>query len=167
MSALVIDAFDFCRLKERLEGETAVADLKRLAAECVNPTTFLRWSLLGGTDAFGHPQLTISAAATVRLMCQRCVTPFEFSFATESILLLASSEEQADAIEEIVADDTIDVIVGSRVMKVVELIEDEALLALPLSPRHEACPDTSVLDTLSRDRPASPFEALKNIKQKN
>jgi uncharacterized protein len=167
MSALVIDAFEFCRLKERLDGEAAVADLKRLAADCVNPNTSVRWTLQGGTDALGHPQLTLSAAGTVQLMCQRCMSPFEFAFATESILLLASSEEEADQIEETIADDSIDVIVGSRTMKVMELVEDEALLALPLSPKHEVCPDPGVLDTLKQDAKPSPFAVLKDIKQKN
>jgi uncharacterized protein len=167
MSALVIDAFEFCRLKERLEGEAAVADLKRLAADCVNPSTILRWSLLGGTDALGYPQLTLSVAGTVQLRCQRCMTPFDYSFAAESILLLAKSEEHADEIEEAIADDTIDVVVGSRAMNVMELVEDEALLALPLSPKHDVCPDTSVLDALSDGKKVSPFDVLKNIKQKN
>jgi uncharacterized protein len=167
MGALVIDAFEFCRLKERLEGETPVADLKRLAADCVRPTNSLRWSLVGGKDALGHPQLTMSVVGSVQLMCQRCMTPYDYSFETESILLLAKSEEQADEIEESVADDAIDVIVGGKTMNVLDLIEDEALLALPLSPRHEVCPDTAALDAVNERKQASPFDVLKNIKQKN
>jgi uncharacterized protein len=167
MSALVIDAFEFCRLKERLDGEAPVADLKRLAADCVNPSTSLRWSLQGGSDALGHPQLTMSVEGSVQLICQRCVKPMDYSFASESRLLLANSEEQADGIEEAIADDTIDVIVGSRAMKVMELVEDEALLALPLSPRHETCPDKAAIEVLDEIKKPSPFEILKNIKQKN
>lgn len=167
MSALVIDAFEFCRLEERLEGEAAVAELRRLASDCVDPTTSLRWSLLGGTDALGHLQMTMSVSGNVRLMCQRCMTSFDFSFASESMLLLAKSEEQADEMEEAIADDTIDVIVGSKTMNVMELVEDEALLALPLSPKHDVCPDTSALDALGDDKQASPFDVLKNLKQKN
>ncbi|HTH44918.1 MAG TPA: YceD family protein [Oxalicibacterium sp.] len=167
MGALVIDAFEFCRLKERLEGETPVADLKRLAAECVNPSTSLRWSLQGGTDALGHPQLTMSVAGDVQLICQRCVKPMDFSFAPESILLIANSEEHADQIEEAIADESIDVIVGSKAMQVMELVEDEALLALPLSPRHEACPDKAAIEVLDEVKKPSPFAVLKNIKQQN
>jgi uncharacterized protein len=111
--------------------------------------------------------LTLSVAGSVPLMCQRCMAPFDYSFETESILLLAQSEEQADEIEEAIADDTIDVIVGSKAMDVMNLIEDEALLALPLSPRHDVCPDATALDALKQDRKASPFDVLKNIKQKN
>jgi uncharacterized protein len=167
MGALVIDAFEFCRLKGRLEGETPVVDLKRLAAECVDPSTSLRWSLQGGTDALGHPQLTMSVAGAVQVVCQRCVKPMDFSFAPESILLIANSEEQADQIEEAIADDTIDVIVGSKAMQVMELVEDEALLALPLSPRHEVCPDNAVIEVLEEVKKPSPFAVLKNLKQQN
>ncbi|HWT71141.1 MAG TPA: YceD family protein [Oxalicibacterium sp.] len=164
---VVIDAFEFCRLKERLTGEAPVADLKRLAADCVNPSTSLRWSLQGGIDALGHPQLTMSVEGQVQLICQRCVKPMDYAFASESILLLANSEEHADQIEEAIADESIDVIVGSKSMQVMELIEDEALLALPLSPRHEMCPDGAAVETLTEVKKPSPFEVLKNIKQKN
>jgi uncharacterized protein len=167
MSALVIDAFEFCRLEERLEGETPVIDLKRLAAECVNPSSSLRWSLVGGFNQLGYPQLIMSVAGGVSLLCQRCVTPFEFAFASQSLLLLAKSEEQADEIEEAIADDTIDVIVGSRTMSVMELVEDEALLALPLAPKHEVCPGNAAVKELDEAKKPSPFAVLKNIKQKN
>jgi len=167
MSALVIDAFEFCRLKERLEGETPVLDLKRLAAECVNPSGALQWSVVGGLNPLGYPQLTLSVAAAVPLICQRCVAPFDFDFASQSIVVLAKSEEQADEIDDAIADDTIDVIVGSRTMNVMELIEDESLLALPLAPKHDVCPGTPLIDEVKPDSKPSPFAVLKNIKQKS
>jgi len=166
MSAPVIDAFEFCRLKERLEGETPVAELPRLAAECVDPNTSLRWSLEGGMDTFGHPRLRMGVAGTVQLTCQRCMTPFAFPIRSESVLVLAKSEAQADEIEELIADDAVDVIVGSRTANVLEWIEDEALLALPLSPRHEICPDGRAVGDRGDDGKPSPFDVLKGIGRK-
>ena len=52
-------------------------------------------------------------------------------------------------------------------MQVMELVEDEALLALPLSPRHEACPDKAAIEVLDEVKKPSPFAVLKNIKQQN
>lgn len=167
MSAFVIDAFEFSRLKERREGEVAIASLQRLAAECVNPTTSLRWSLVGGADAFGHPQLVMAVAGTVKLMCQRCMTPFDFAIASESELILAKTEEHADEIEESLADDSIDVIVGSKTLNVLALVEDEALLTIPLAPKHDVCPGNAVVDNLASDKKPSPFDVLRNIKQQN
>jgi uncharacterized protein len=40
-------------------------------------------------------------------------------------------------------------------MILLDLIEDEALLALPQSPKHEVCPDTGLLDKLKTEKPSA------------
>jgi uncharacterized protein len=77
--------------------------------------------------------------------------------------MLGKDDEHADEIEEIINDETIDVIVGSRSMDAAALIEDEALLALPQVPKHDVCPDTAQLDALKTEK-KSPFAALKDLK---
>jgi uncharacterized protein len=79
------------------------------------------------------------------------------------MLVLGKDDEEADQLEEILDDESIDVIVGSRTCDLHDLIEDEALLALPQVPRHEVCPDSKLLDALKTDKP-SPFAGLKNLK---
>lgn len=165
MSAFVIDAFEFCRLKERLEGDVAVADLARLAEDTVDRSGLVHWSLQGESDSNGHPQLMLSVSGSVRLLCQRCLTPFAFGIASETALILAKDENSVDEIDALLADDTIDVIVGSRAMDIIALIEDEALLALPLSPRHDVCPDQSMVSEHQEAKKDSPFAILKNIKK--
>jgi uncharacterized protein len=165
MHAFVIDGFEFCRLKERREGEIAVSDLNRLADELVNQSGLLHWSLQGGTDQVGHPQLTLSVAGVVQLRCQRCLAPIAFTIASESVLILANDESSADEIDALLGDDTIDVIVGSKTLDIVGLIEDEALLALPLAPKHVTCPDQVALDALQNVKKDSPFTVLKNLKK--
>lgn len=166
MNAFVIDAFEFCRLKERREGEIAVSDLPRLAKESVDEFGSMRWSLQGGKDSLGHPQLTLSVAGTVQLICQRCLTPFAFDIESESVLVLASDDASADAIDALLDDDAVEVIVGSRNFSILELVEDEALLAIPASPKHVVCPERLVTTGTSKDaEKVSPFAVLKNLKQ--
>jgi uncharacterized protein len=166
MSAFVIDAFEFCRLKERREGETAVAELPRLAGESVDQFGSIRWSLQGGSDRLGHPQMNLSVSGSVQLMCQRCLAPIVFDIVSESVLVLADDEPSADAIEALLDDDAIEVIVGSRTFNFADLIEDEALLALPPSPKHEVCPDKLMPDTSGdAEKKVSPFAVLKNLKR--
>lgn len=165
MSAFVIDAFEFSRLKERREGDVSIADMARLSAESVNKSTSLHWSLQGGADTLNHPQLIMSVSGTIELMCQRCMTPLKFAIESESVLILAKNDERADEIDALLADDTIDVIVASRTLNVMELIEDEALLAIPLAPKHGVCPDHAVLDGLMGTKKPSPFDVLKGMKQ--
>jgi uncharacterized protein len=44
------------------------------------------------------------------------------------------------------------------------MIEDEALLALPLSPKHDVCPDPSDFAAAKSGKADSPFAVLKNLK---
>lgn len=165
MNAFVIDAFEFCRLKERREGEIPVAELPRLAEESVDKSGSVRWVLHGGSDMRGHPQLDLTVSGTVSLMCQRCLAPFVFQVESSAILVLASDESSADEIEAQLADESVEVIVGSHSFDVTQIIEDEALLAIPLSPKHDVCPDVVVRPALQEVEKESPFAVLKKLKQ--
>lgn len=164
MDNFVIDVFEFCRQKLQREGNFAVADLHRLSGECADHTGNLQWSLSGEINSMGHAQCRLSVSGVVRLMCQRCLTPFAFTIASHSLIVLANDDEQADDIEGLLDDDTIDVIVGSKKFNFFDLIEDEALLALPLAHKHEVCPDSSVMDKVT-DSKTSVFSVLKDLKQ--
>lgn len=165
MNALVIDAFEFCRLKESREGEIAVADLPRLADESVDKTGLVRWALQGGSNWQGHPQLTLSVSGAVQLMCQRCLTPFGFNIESESVLILAQDEGSADEMDALLVDEPVEVIVGSRSLNIAVLIEDDALLTIPLSPKHGVCPDRLMPEPVKEVEKASPFAVLKNLKK--
>jgi uncharacterized protein len=165
MNAFVIDAFEFCRRNERREGEVAIADLPRLADESVDKSGALHWSLQGGSGKQGHPQLMVTVSGTVRLMCQRCLTPLAFDISSESVLVLAPDEGSADEIDALLADESVEVIVGSRTFDIAQLIEDDALLTIPLSPKHEACPDQLVPEAAKGAEKVSPFAMLRKLKQ--
>jgi uncharacterized protein len=164
MNPFVIDAFDFCRVKESREGERSVAEFARLSEEVANTTGSVHWSVQGGTHALGYPMLHVSVQANVQLMCQRCLTPYTFEIESESVLVLAKNEDAADEMEEKMADEDVDVIVGSKTMNFIDLIEDEVLLEIPLSPRHEVCPDQvgQNVEAAASVKKTSPFEVLKN-----
>lgn len=164
MNALVIDAFEFCRTNSTREGVTPVAEMERLAKDCADKSGAVTWHAEGGTSKQGFPQMRLSVAGTVQLTCQRCLTPFAYEIDSATLLMLGESDANADEIEEIVDDETIDVIVGTRSMNLMDLIEDEALLALPQAPKHEVCPDTGLLDSVKSEK-KSPFEALRELKK--
>jgi uncharacterized protein len=165
MNAFVIDAFEFCRLKERREGEIPVADLPRLADESVDRSGAVRWALEGGSDMRGHPQLNLTVSGTLNLMCQRCLTPFAFEIESGATLVLAEDEGSADEIDAQLADETVEVVVGSHSFDVAQVVEDEALLTIPLSPKHDICPDLAVRNATPEVQKESPFAVLKKLKQ--
>lgn len=163
MNAIVIDAFEFCRSNGSQQGVTPVAEMTRLTKDCADTSGTITWKVEGGTGKMGFPQLKLSVAGTVQLVCQRCLTPYAHTIDSSTLLMLGKDDQQADEIEEMIDDETIDVIVGSRTMTVADLVEDEALLALPHTPKHDVCPDNALLDKAKSEK-ISPFDALKGLK---
>lgn len=165
MDGFVIDAFAFCRLRERRDGELPVADLPRLAAETFDTSGTLKWSLQGGADLHGHPQFSLSVNGTVKLKCQRCLQALDHVIESASALVLAQDDGSADEMEAMLEDEDVEVIVGSHSFDLLQVIEDEAMLALPLSPRHAACAGQSGLEGMQEEKKESPFSVLKNLKK--
>lgn len=163
MNAFVIDAFEFSRINGSREGRTPVAEMTRLTKDCADPSGEIAWTVTGGASQQGYPQLRLSVEGSVNLICQRCLAPYAHRIDSSTVLMLGKDDEQADEIEALLDDESIDVIVGSRSMNLADLVEDEALLALPLAPKHAVCPDSGALDALKTDKP-SPFAALKGLK---
>ncbi|SFV08603.1 YceD family protein [Pseudoduganella namucuonensis] len=164
MNAFVIDAFDFSRTNGSRDGVTPVADMSRLAKECADTSGEIAWKVEGGTSKHGFPQLRLTVSGTVQLVCQRCMAPYAHTLESSTLLMLGKDDEQADEIESIIDDESIDVIVGARDMDMMYLVEDEALLALPHTPKHEVCPDTALLDAQKSEK-KSPFAGLKDLKK--
>ncbi|MBC7490111.1 MAG: DUF177 domain-containing protein [Glaciimonas sp.] len=164
MSAFVIDAFEFSRLKERREGAIPVNDLTRLIEELADPSGILSWKLTGSANQSGHAQLMLAVNGSLQIMCQRCLTPFVFDIDSESLLILAKDEVVADEIDALLDDDQIDVIVGTKALDIIQLVEDEVLLSMPLSPKHLVCCETSAHEALKSVKKESPFAMLKNLK---
>ncbi len=162
MSAHQVDAFEFCRLDEQLSGTTPVADFARLTTETADRGGEIRWSFAGGRHSKGFPQLTMVVEGEVSLLCQRCLSSYRQPLASTTVLVMARDEADADETEERLDDDSIDVIVGSASLDLLQLVEDEVLLSLPLSPRHESCPGE--VPTAVSDKPDSPFAVLKTLK---
>jgi uncharacterized protein len=163
MSNTIVDAFAFCRLGEQRAGVTPVAGLARLAAEAAKPEGEIRWSFQGGRHPSGYPQLNMAVEGEMSLVCQRCLLPFSYGFDAQSVLVLASDDADADATEEALDDESVDVIVGSAALDLLQLVEDEVLLSIPLSPRHPQCPDGGSVPT--PEKPDSPFAVLHKLKK--
>jgi uncharacterized protein len=162
MSAKIVDSFEFCKQQQQLAGQTPVAEFARLSTELASNTGTLDWTVVGGRHAIGVAQLSITVSGDIQLLCQRCLSPMSYSLSSASTMVLAKDEADADETEARLDDDSLDVIVGSATQDLMVLLEDEALLALPLSPRHAQCPgDVPIAGT---EKAESPFAVLKKLR---
>lgn len=138
------DAFELARAAGRRAAHTPLARLGRLAASLADGRGEIAWSIDGRSarraDGGRDLYLELRLAATVRMRCVRCLQPVDCPLAVARTLRLARTETQAEREDlEALDDDSVDVIAGSDRFAPLDLVEDEALLALPIAPRHVDC----------------------------
>ena len=159
-----VDVFDLAACGERIEGEFELARLPRLAESLLDTDGTLRYVVKGLVDADGHPAADLSLRGRLRLECQRCNAPLEFDLERDTRFRFVHSEAELEALP--LEDDEADVIAGSHAMDLAAWVEDEAILSLPLIPRHESCSPVAgrsrqVESTTDRPNPFAVLAALK------
>ena len=159
-----VDVFDLAACGERIEGEFELARLPRLAESLLDTDGTLRYVVKGLVDADGHPAADLSLRGRLRLECQRCNAPLEFDLERDTRFRFVHSEAELEALP--LEDDEADVIAGSHAMDLAAWVEDEAILSLPLVPRHESCSPVAgrsrqVESTTDRPNPFAVLAALK------
>jgi uncharacterized protein len=119
----------------------------------------------------GDPEiwLHLTAQGCVNMQCQRCLAPVAVSLDIDRWVRFVRETAQAEALDAEMEDDVLEL---QRQMDLLELIEDELLLGLPLVPRHEECPEPLPNETALPDAPATdeperpnPFAALARLKK--
>lgn len=173
------DLFAFIRGGESVSGSIGLNDMSRLLAERAADAPadaghLFCWRMQGivrdeAVAAGQSPRqrlfVDLEVDGAVWLQCQRCLRAYEQPLPVRTRLEDARSEAEADAAP--LDDDESDVIVGSRSFDLIAQIEDELLLALPVSPRHEACPDAVEPEAAPAEKKPSPFAVLANLKTKH
>ena len=132
-----IDSFELARSGRRIKGEVAIARLPRLAEFVTTAQGDLRYEIDGLIDDEGHPAADLHLNGRLRLICQRCNAALEFELNRTTRFRFVATEEELNSLP--IEDDEIDAIMGSRNMSIHEWVEDEAILSLPLVPRHDEC----------------------------
>jgi uncharacterized protein len=153
-------------------GEWALDALPRLA-QCESPphdhvSQPVAWSAQGElrTVAGGTVQiwLHLQSRTDVWLACQRCLQPMRTPLSIERAILFVPGEDKAEALDAEIEDD---VLALPAALDLRALVEDELILALPLVPRHDACPLPAGIAPAGQDagparpNPFAPLAALK------
>jgi len=82
--------------------------------------------------------LRLHVKTEVRLECQRCLQPMTQPLRIDRRFFFVPGEAAAEALD---ADSEDDVLALTPALDLQALVEDELLLALPIVPRHDVCPD--------------------------
>ncbi len=159
----------------RLQGRWPLSGMHRLSALChadqaAAAAESVDWAATGERRRQGaaesHAWLKLELGSRVKLTCQRCLEAVDTPLGVERWFHFVAGEEQAAALD---AESEEDVLASTRSLDLLQLAEDELLLALPLVPRHEVCPQPllpAAVDGPDDAEPApNPFAALAALKR--
>jgi uncharacterized protein len=167
-----LDVANFAEQGASLSGVSPVQQHPRLMAETQGrgAQAPVSWSASGEMRNAHHVQpeiwLHLKAATTLALTCQRCLEPVEVPVSVDRSFRFVPDEEIAATQDEQSEED---VLALSRSFDLVELVEDELLMEIPLAPRHETCPPVKVALAdatfeLAAGRQENPFASLGRLK---
>lgn len=139
-----LDLKSFAEEGATLAGHAPLRELPRLLAETEGrgPESPVNWSARGElrNPLHLHPEIWmhLNSSAILALTCQRCLGEVDVPVAVERSFRFVPDEEMAAAQDEQSPEDVLAI---SRGFDLIELVEDELLMELPLAPRHESCPE--------------------------
>ncbi len=168
-----LDVKAFARDAAQLSGQAPLQEWERLS-EASQPELSppaLKWHAQGElqvhTGAPDQVWLHLQVHAQMPLTCQRCLNPVLTPVDVDRSFRFVADEATAMALDDEAQED---LLVLSRTFNLLELVEDEVILATPLVPFHDVCPTPlpmAVADPLFADeaaQPAHPFAALAGLK---
>ncbi len=170
-----LDVAAFAQAQARLEGRDPLSAYPRLLPQlhaAPAEASTLDWTAQGGyrraVDGSQRPALQLRASTTLPLTCQRCLGQVMTPVDIDRHFVFMPDEDTAAALDD-ASDD--DLLALEDHLDLYGLIEDELLLALPLVPRHEQCPEKVQLGVADADFDAGaeerphPFAALAALKK--
>ena len=175
--AIALKKVDFCAPQTyRGAGFLAITDMPRLSLEVasINPGDGFAWQMeTHFEDSPGSEPLQILNLALngrLHLVCQRCLQDCAIDLDEKRRFILVASEPEADNYP--LDDEEQEPLVASQHFNLLETIEDEVLLSLPLIPKHPEgfCePHATVFGIEEEDEVLdereNPFNILKNMKK--
>jgi len=165
----IIDPIQLADDGSSLEGEFSLDGMSRLREMCRNTEGRVRVRLRFECTAQKVRVMQGVISARLDLTCQRCLQAAtqEMDIATR-LLLLRPGESRTGLPEEA------DILEVTAPVSLCAMVEDELLLALPMTPRHSEgeCAPAAISVSRARDpradpkAPASPFSGLADLKRK-
>lgn len=170
-----IDVERLAREGAQLEGVWPLDGMQRVVDSChpdpgPQASDDVAWVARGEQRREGgelQTWLELYAHARVTLTCQRCLGPMDTALDVRRRFRFVEGEEAAAALD---AESDDDVLARPSALDLHELAEDELLLAMPIVPRHDVCPEPIQIDSplaMNDDTTASanPFAALAALRK--
>lgn len=136
-----VDLVEFARVGGELSGSHPPSALPRLRELLFDDAGRIDWALRGERrprpEGGSESYLALRLGGSVVVQCNRCLQGVECELADDRQFKVVATESQAERFDA--ETDEFDALVADPRFDVLELVEDEAILALPISPRHAEC----------------------------
>lgn len=153
-----INNVKFAKEEQQLSGVLDLAKSERIS-ELDDYSGEIKYSLIGMKDELNRPTLQLSIYGIISALCQNCLQKMTIELDNQSQITIFFTEDQLDhAMFSEDGSDVEDGVLAETEFDVMQLVEDEVIMLLPLAPKHEECIGLSY-----HDEETSPFSELKNI----
>lgn len=156
----LIDSLDFARKGREISGEVPIAELPRMADLLTDQAGKISYVLRGLQGDDGKLLLELSLEGVCNLRCQRCLQALTYPIELDSRFRLVSEGERD---ESDIEDDEADSIPAEKRMDVIDLLEEELLLSLPIAPKHENGECRMAVEEVGKA--TNPFAVLASLKK--
>ncbi|MCK5727467.1 MAG: DUF177 domain-containing protein [Thiotrichaceae bacterium] len=164
-----INPYRLVEQRKLLSGELSVTKLTRMQSLLCSDQGQVKVNLEFDRDELGLATISGKVDATLDLQCQRCLSCMLYELSFDIHVVLVKSQRHEERLQT--GHDVI--LIEEDRLFIQEFIEDELLLALPLSTMHEDCePSRPLIEALPEDEiieseteeKENPFAALKDLK---
>jgi uncharacterized protein len=124
----------------------------------------IQFQIHGRTDPAGRCAASLELHGQLKLTCDLCGSELDWTLDPASVgFFFVEDEAQLSALPISVEGD--EPLLGSRHFDLLDLVEDQTILSLPISPRHPGCERTARSDRKSDDSRTHPFAQLAALKR--
>jgi uncharacterized protein len=157
-----VDVLELAREGGSVEGEVEAADLARLSRMLAAPMGRIRYRFDGRIDDRGRSAASLRIEARLGLNCDLCGERLDWALDESDRFFFVDDETQLGALP--ITADGDEPLLASRRFDLEDLVEEQTILALPISPRHPACERRARAEQ-PEDDASRPFAVLESLKR--
>ena len=140
-----------------LEGKLDLINCERVRALYEKIEGEIKYKLIGGRDNANRLILKVSICGIIDTLCQNCLENISLTIDHYSTPVIFNDEAVMDS-ALFDTNEVDDAILADSEFNILEFLEDELILLIPIAPRHDDCV-AGVIVNISEN----PFQSLKKL----
>ncbi|MBU6468920.1 MAG: DUF177 domain-containing protein [Betaproteobacteria bacterium] len=157
------DPIRYALLNQEYTGSCSAEDLPALKGYLHSQQGVIDYKVKGYTNVNNAPVLEVEVKGQLELICQRCLGGLLTDLSSATRLVLVKDEKLLPEVEDEIEGE--DVIVAPQSLSLLHLVEEELLLALPLTTLHDSEQCHASESELEGEGKTNPFQVLTQLKR--